>query len=346
MWHLAALLMFPLLRHHPCCDLPAAALCSGWWVMDAIGSHGMMCHDGLQPAWSMPAVAAPSSTWLLSVGPLHSSGLWPQAPLGPAQQQHPADLLGVSAVALLCREEKHWEMWICAGSWQSLPAPCSLAACVPGVPRGDPLLLQLALIECHSRHRTALTGTRRRNVFSKAEGQVSRADGYKVGNRELQGKTEHKPQSLLGARARLLPRLWFGCRRLLHCAATQGCAEPHSLLGVSAALPVLTLFAASENKAMLLVASYGVGWMGSPLRPDCHVPLWGCVVMLNNAGELSLTTASWHCDNGLIAGMSLMTGCELNDWQAMGLAGWGNWNLTQSQKCPAGKFWLVWERPL
>lgn len=38
--------------------------------------------------------------------------------------------------------------------------------------------------------------------------------------------------------------------------------------------------------------------------------------------------------------------CELNDWQAMGLAGWGNWILTQSQTCPAGKFWLVWERPL
>lgn len=35
--------------------------------------------------------------------------------------------------------------------------------------------------------------------------------------------------------------------------------------------------------------------------------------------------------------MSLMTGRELNDWQAVGLAGWGNWNLTQSQRRLAGK---------
>lgn len=51
----------------------------------------------------------------------------------------------------------------CAGK-----ANHSLPTQVPGVPCGDPLLLQLALIEHRSQHRTALTVTERRNLFSEA----------------------------------------------------------------------------------------------------------------------------------------------------------------------------------
>lgn len=44
-----------------------------------------------------------------------------------------------------------------------LPSPVQ-----PGVPRGDPLLLPLAVIERRSRHRAALTVTQRKNLFSEA----------------------------------------------------------------------------------------------------------------------------------------------------------------------------------
>lgn len=44
-----------------------------------------------------------------------------------------------------------------------LPGPVQ-----PGVPRGDPLLLPLAVIERRSRHRAALTVTQRKNLFSEA----------------------------------------------------------------------------------------------------------------------------------------------------------------------------------
>lgn len=72
-------------------------------------------------------------------------------------------LLLCSAGRQLC-----YEAQVCAGSWQSFPALCSLVVCMPGVPCGDPLLLWLALIEHHSWHRTALTVTQRKNLFSEA----------------------------------------------------------------------------------------------------------------------------------------------------------------------------------
>lgn len=47
----------------------------------------------------------------------------------------------------------------------SLAQTSSMPACVP---RGDPSLLWLALIEHRSRHRAVLTVTQKRNLFSKA----------------------------------------------------------------------------------------------------------------------------------------------------------------------------------
>ena len=94
--------------------------------------------------------------------------------------------------------------------------------------------------------------------------------------------------------------------------------------------------------------------MGSHLRLDCHIPLWARLVRLNlSAGVYTALERcqhrlqpSWRCNGGPTADGSLMTGCDRSDWQAVGLAGWGGWNLTHSQRCPAGNFWLVWERPL
>lgn len=108
--------------------------------------------------------------------PSHSTRQWPSSArlwalaMDPAWCCFPTLQNCLGFLLLLCSAGRQlcYEAQVCAGSWQSFPALCSLVACVPGVPRGDPLLLWLALIEHRSWHRTALTVTQRKNLFSKA----------------------------------------------------------------------------------------------------------------------------------------------------------------------------------